>query len=75
MSSNEFWRMLSEPNKEKVEEMLHDYAGSDGIIGRIFELYTEGASLVDCTVEEYLEKIHPNEYVEYCYESYLYRQC
>ena len=71
MDSNKFWNMLSEDSKDKVEEMLSDYKGSDGVIGRIFELFEEGAILSDCTVEEYLAELSPNEYVDYCYEGFL----
>ena len=74
MNANEFWNMLNEISKKKVEEILNSYAGSDGITGRIFEMYEEGAISIDCTVEDYLEVISPNEYVNYCYENYLERQ-
>ena len=52
MNANEFWNMLSENSKKKVEKILNGYAGSEGIIGRIFEMYEEGAVLSDCTIEE-----------------------
>ena len=74
MNSNKFWNMLSEDSKDKVEEMLSDYPGSDGVIGRIFELFEEGAILSDCTVEEYLAELSPNKYVDYCYEGFLERK-
>lgn len=74
MNANEFWKMLNEFSKEKAEEILSDYAGSDGIIGRIFELYEESANAVGLTVEEYLEEISPDKYVDYCYEAYIDRQ-
>ena len=73
MNANEFWNMLSENSKKKVEKILNGYAGSEGIIGRIFEMYEEGAVLSDCTIEDYLEVINPDEYVDYCYEKYIER--
>ena len=74
MDSDKFWNMLSEDSKYKVEEMLSDYSGSDGVIGRIFELFEEGAISSDCTVEEYLAELSPNKYVDYCYDSFLERK-
>ena len=74
MNANEFWNILNEISRKKVERVLNSYAGSDGIIGRIFEMYKEGAILSDCTVEDYLEVINPNDYVDYCYEKYIERK-
>lgn len=70
MKSKDFWNMLSESNKEKVEEMLQNYGGSEGVNGRIFELHEEGANALGMTIEEYLDEVSPNEYVEYKYEAY-----
>lgn len=75
MNTNKFWNVLSESSKAKVEEVLSNYVGSDGIDGRIFELYEEGATSADCTIEEYLKDVSPNEYVNYLYDAYLDRQC
>ena len=69
MNKNVFWNELTEENKEKVFEVLKNYSGSEGIDGRIFELFEEGAELAGYTVEEYAELITPNEYVEIRYEA------
>ena len=74
MNSNEFWNMLSKDSKEKAEKILKSYSGSDGVIGRIFEIYEESATLANCTTEEYLKDVDPNEYVDYHYEMYLETQ-
>lgn len=67
MNSENFWNILTEENKEKVEELLKYYNGSDGYKGRIFELYEEGANAIGLTLDEYLKEITPNEYVEEMY--------
>lgn len=74
MNSNKFWNMLNESSKLKVEEFLYSYNGSDGIKGRIFEMYEEGAYLSGLTTIEYLEEVNPDDYVEYMYNSYLERE-
>lgn len=72
MNKEKFWNELTKENKEKANILLKDYKGSDGVIGRIFELYEEGASSINLSVDEYMEEVTPNEYVEICYESSLY---
>lgn len=73
MDKIKFWEMLSSESKEMVNEFLNDYNGSDGVVGRIFEMYEEGASMEEMTVEEYLEDVDPNEYVEYMYDGFKER--
>lgn len=74
MNARDFWNMLDEEHKDMVEEMLEGYPGSDGVVGRIFELYKEGAQEADCTVEEYLKDNEPNEYVKYFYDAHIDRK-
>ena len=71
MESNDFWNMLSVSSKAKVEEIFQNYVGSEGHVGRIFELYEEGASALGMTIEEYLDEVSPNEYVDYFYEKHM----
>ena len=74
MNKELFWNELTEESKEMVIEWLSGYNGSDGVFGRVFELYEEGASLAGMSVEEYLDEITPNDYVKICYEDFLERQ-
>lgn len=71
MNEELFWNELTDSNKDKVIEFLEGYAGSDEIIGRIFELYEEGALEAEISVEEYVKQINPNEYVCCCYDDFL----
>ena len=74
MNSENFWNELTEENKEKAREWLKDYNGSDGVVGRVFELYEEGANGINMTIEEYLEEISPNEYVSISYDMFVDRE-
>ena len=52
MNSTKFWEMLNDESKEMAKKILSNYNGSNGVIGRIFELYEEGANNAGLTIEE-----------------------
>ena len=74
MNEELFWDELTKESKEMVLEWLSGYAGSEGAIGRVFELYEEGADLSGMSLEEYIKEISPNEFVEYYYEGFITRK-
>ena len=74
MDANDFYKMLDEKNVEHIFEILKGYAGSEGPIGRMLELYEEAASYADMTVEDYLSNVSPNEYVEWRYGMFLEKE-
>ena len=65
MNKYEFWNMLNEDSKDKVKKLLSGYAGSDGAIDRIYELYEEEASAIGYSADDYLEEVEPNVYIDY----------
>lgn len=74
MNKELFWNELTEESKEMVREWLSRYNGSDGVAGRVFELYEEGANSAGMSLDEYLDEITPNDYVKLCYEDFLERE-
>lgn len=48
--------------------MLKNYSGSDDHVGRIYELFVEGANCAGITVDQYIET---NEYVEAKYDGWM----
>ena len=74
MNKELFWDELTKESREMAREWLSEYNGSDGIVGRLFELYEEGASAAGMDTEEYLEEITPNDYVSICYDGFLERK-
>ena len=70
MNKSLFWNELTEESKEMVKEWLGKHNGSDGVVGRVFALYEEGAISAEMSLEEYMETIPPNEYVESAYELF-----
>ena len=58
LTTEEFWGELNEENKNKAAEICEGYNGSDGVRGRILELW-----------EESNKKLNANEYIRIYYEN------
>ena len=70
MNKKEFWESLNKNEKEMVKEVYSDNKeyGND-YAAVIFDFFKKGANKNDFSVEEYLEKVSPNEYVRAIFES------
>lgn len=53
---------LNEQQIERIEKALSNYKGSNGAVGRFWELYEEGAELAGVSVDKY---VSIDEYIEY----------
>lgn len=67
MEEIKIFEMLNEKNQDRVLKMFEGYAGSEGTAGRLQEMYEESASYAEETLEQHINSIHPNEYVEICW--------
>ena len=58
---------LTDKQVKRIEEVLQGYNGSDGPVGRFWELYNEGAEMAGVQPDEY---VSVNEYIEWLEEKY-----
>ena len=62
--AEKMWETLTEEEKKLVENTLKNYAGNEGIVERMWELYKEGAEGAGKSIEEYAEEVTYGEYIQ-----------
>lgn len=67
-NKEKFWNELGKKEKEMAEKICKNYSGSDGVKGRIFDLYQEAVAVAEMSISEYSKMFSPGKYVRTYYE-------